>query len=675
MKAPKINRKSKGKSIKGYLVGGDITENNGIYDPTTGQDAAKQRKYKTGLLPTIGDLGKELAYTASVGNITPEMLGGMQTTTGVDAEQTGAIYNAGVKNIGGAVLNYYVPGAGTLVNKGQDAWQKTLPNEDLNDATKSNVSKIDSAGQVIGSLGTVLSGLGKGKTSNTAMPMAEQDSVNVPTATTQDITSLNTTTPSPNVPVNTGMTPEQTNIYNTLPEDQKDAWLKKNIGMKKGGLIKGAGTGLSDSIKANLDEGGFVAIAKKKEQAEAIRKKYLGSKGKIASLRGGDTPVKVSNGETYFTEDEKDLIISKGGEKELNALAPEAKVKAKNNYVIGGGILTTEEEKAKLQEEANKRAGLADYTKSKADVIAEGENPLSERDANWEASQRVNQAQIQKDLTDASYKEKIAGTPTASATINPATGLPYETPKKGAWWEKSANIGSGIEKAFSIGQIGLGLKSLNDLGDRPVDTTSIPKDYLATIDRAKKDASFGMSPAERAIAERNDILNERNKFASVAGSGLDASSQLGWKKAIGRDTMDSNNNRSVLSDKLQTEKQRYYDTLIGGKTSKTMGLSRDLFNDKLNAFNVDQTAGAGLLYEGGKNLKDSFRYDREVAKGLKRELGYDTTSDENVKAGYDSLTPAMKVMYEDQYKKLPEADKSKYKSVVEYWGKQNKYIA
>ncbi len=97
-------------------------------------------------------------------------------------------------------------------------------------------------------------------------------------------------------------------------------------GYADGGLIKGAGTGKSDDIKAIVKKDSFVVPAENKKIAEEVRVKILKAPStKKANLnQNGGEPVKLSNGEHLFTPEEAEKIESELGEEFLEALAPNA---------------------------------------------------------------------------------------------------------------------------------------------------------------------------------------------------------------------------------------------------------------------------------------------------------------------------------------------------------------
>jgi hypothetical protein len=133
------------------------------------------------------------------------------------------------------------------------------------------------------------------------------------------------------------------NVYSPHHNLQTDEgnWVFKHGGMVKkgyasGGKIKGAGTAKSDSIDADVEPGSFVVPAENAGIAEKLRATYLPtSSNKVAELKDGGVPVKVSNGEHIFNPNEV-AILKKNGIN-LPALAPNAEPHAKG-YNKGGNV-------------------------------------------------------------------------------------------------------------------------------------------------------------------------------------------------------------------------------------------------------------------------------------------------------------------------------------------------
>jgi len=131
-------------------------------------------------------------------------------------------------------------------------------------------------------------------------------------------------------------------IYST-PEKPGGSWngekynpKGKFTGMAKGGEIKGKGTGTSDSIPAKLEKGDFIVPAKNAETALKIRQEHFGDIEDKSTLKDGDVPVNVSDGEVRFTKDEMDYLDEIGEGSKVRSLAPDAK--GGNNKSDGGGV-------------------------------------------------------------------------------------------------------------------------------------------------------------------------------------------------------------------------------------------------------------------------------------------------------------------------------------------------
>lgn len=105
---------------------------------------------------------------------------------------------------------------------------------------------------------------------------------------------------------------------------------------KKGGTIKGKGTGTSDSINAEVEEGSFVVPEKFASTARMIKSALGMKKGKADLHQKSGVPVKLSNGEELLTPEQKNKVKNKLGEETLEALAPEAN--ETDGFAKGGEI-------------------------------------------------------------------------------------------------------------------------------------------------------------------------------------------------------------------------------------------------------------------------------------------------------------------------------------------------
>lgn len=143
-----------------------------------------------------------------------------------------------------------------------------------------------------------------------------------------------------------------------------------------GGVIKGKGTGKSDSINAKVKGDSFVVPVENAEAAEEIREKILGKSPRpIANLKQkGGEQVKLSNGEHLFTPEEKEELMEKGVN--VDMLAPKSEVKAMDKghvmfpkvlgYKKGGNVDGVDPKKELAKIEAERKA-IADDKKKRDD--------------------------------------------------------------------------------------------------------------------------------------------------------------------------------------------------------------------------------------------------------------------------------------------------------------------
>lgn len=212
-------------------------------------------------------------------------------------------------------------------------------------------------------------------------------------------------------------------------------------------------------------------------------------------------------------------------------------------------------------------------------------------------------------------KQPGDGIATLAGTDRKSTNAPSSITPKKAEAATSGKKGFGVtpENALAFGQMGLGIYSLFKDGKRPVD--SIDPDFDASVRGAQASAAYGFNPAERQIQEGNinslragDIDVIRNQTGGNAGqalSNLRASSVTSADNMVRLAAADSN---------LRLQKQQYADQMV----SQRAGMKRQLFQDKLNAFNVNQQSGADLLgsgisnYFGNKWRQDQLKAQQEA---------------------------------------------------------------
>jgi hypothetical protein len=253
------------------------------------------------------------------------------------------------------------------------------------------------------------------------------------------------------------------------------------------------------------------------------------------------------------------------------------------------------------------------------------------------------------------------GVEAAKAKLADPTTTPEEKSKLSAFLKDNASLLPGVAGlGLSAFQVGKGIKQLNSLGARPVDTGVIDADFAASVEQAKNDAKYGIDPRERAIAEGGIENVRRAEVANVVnlagGSGGTALANI----RAGSNVAQNNLGRlSAESERLRLEKQRYANNLIGRKAAMNRNLQRTKFEDSMNAFNTNQQAGSQLLGAGIQNAFGALRYTGEA-------MNQNKLAKTGAGMSYQT-TPMTKKDYLDMYGGNVDAAKSYVKSQSRSW--------
>lgn len=168
-------------------------------------------------------------------------------------------------------------------------------------------------------------------------------------------------------------------------------------------------------------------------------------------------------------------------------------------------------------------------------------------------------------------------------------------------WDMGDAVGIGLAGL----QAGYGLQQL--LKDkRPIG--QIDPAYNKATEQALMESKYGYSP-EQAAMLNNQITQGR--VAQVAGINAIA----GGNAAVGLNNSRAAINSEVANrlkmasedERLRMQKTQYANQLVGQRA----GMSRQLFQDKMNQFQQNQQAGSELLGAGIQNLVGASRYNQE----------------------------------------------------------------
>lgn len=174
-----------------------------------------------------------------------------------------------------------------------------------------------------------------------------------------------------------------------------------------------------------------------------------------------------------------------------------------------------------------------------------------------------------------------------------------------------SKIGNIDPTAFvGVGQTALGLNMLGK-EKRPIDNAIIDPTYNEAVNRAQRDAQFGLTPEQRFSAEQ-DIQNSLNDAKAIGlnysgGSGVQAFNTNraaindAWKAKLGLKTADTD---------LRMQKQQYADAQAANRANILSTNRRQAYNDAMGAFQQKQQAGSELIGAGLQNVIGAYRFNR-----------------------------------------------------------------
>ena|SRR3990167_5270782 len=207
------------------------------------------------------------------------------------------------------------------------------------------------------------------------------------------------------------------------------------------------------------------------------------------------------------------------------------------------------------------------------------------------------------------------GTPSAGTedAVENAKGKAWK-----AWSPQFTNLaGSAVEIGASLAQIKLGRDALAKAGARPVG--EIDPTFQSNVDRAQAQSKYGFS------AEENFLLNQENQNATNAArfagrnfSGGSGGNAFNMERSAINEGWGRGLKAKIANQNLMLDKQQVANQMSLQKAQ----MSRQLFDDKLNAWNINQQAGGNLLGAGIRNVIGAGRYASALASiNAQNQLG------------------------------------------------------
>jgi hypothetical protein len=232
-----------GGGIKGYVIGGDIQKND-VRDPTI-------RNWGTSTQDYINDIGLAVVdwHLQGIGAQDVIKDEDYATKAGTDSNRLNSGVGAVSSAVGGAVLDYYIPGAGAAVNEAKSGLGGAIgEDEGISQADKDMMANIQNMGRTAS---TITSSISNGSVPSTSTV----DELGIDTKTGEiakpDQKGKNTNWSTFNTADFKGNT-DATSAYNTAKTGQEkqaviDAYYNGNYGMAKGGKVQG-------NKEMNMDE-------------------------------------------------------------------------------------------------------------------------------------------------------------------------------------------------------------------------------------------------------------------------------------------------------------------------------------------------------------------------------------------------------------------------------------
>lgn len=368
------------------------------------------------------------------------------------------------------------------------------------------------------------------------------------------------------------------------------------------GEIKGPGTAKSDSIKAKVEPQSFIVPAEHSHIVKMLDKTFPFEEQKTKDAdvhQDGETRVNLSDGEMLISPEKKAFWESHGVN--VNALAPNAKNtsgKKDGGYAEGTpeeGVPELDVVRKKHKEipkttavaKKNNYAELLNYLKPEA-------NPVTDNGAE-DIVKSVQGPAAESYLTNNPSLKNVDKTVSANPTTQSVATTPI-----------TANRSYDLPTFIGLGQTVLGGAMYSHAGKRPVDV--IDPTYANSVLNATKEAGYGISPQERALAENNiEGVRRAENAAIMEAAGGQGSVALGNMRAANTGSQEALAKLSAESERMRQQKTQYANSLI----SRQADMRRQLFEDKMNSFNTNQSAAGELLGAGLANVVGAQHYNQQ----------------------------------------------------------------
>jgi len=381
---------------------------------------------------------------------------------------------------------------------------------------------------------------------------------------------------------------------------------KYRPGKQEGGVIKGKGTGTSDSIKAKLREGDFIVpyTTPHPEVADALIK-ALGIKHN-APLKDGYLDVSVSDGEIIIPAnriDEANRMLSRKG-MTLDDLAPkaESKLKEKEREFSDGGTVTYEGETFEWDQKRKLYVGKFYAFDKEGNKFGVRQGKVVESSKGFEPD---------KTTWRGMDKEKLAA---VYAQNRPATTMRKVwkgTKEVGKW------TGEHVGEVAGTAQVIDALLKIRKLEERP--DRVISKELAEISKETAQKAEYGLEPGIKSKAERDIERKRREALYAATSSGMGSSgATLAAQIAAGIGTQE---NLATLAGIDQTAKERK--ERLAQAVKMRVGERRDVIREgEIERYDKMEGVLSEELLAGIGNIVGAQRYRQFLEQKSERDKLY-----------------------------------------------------
>ena len=386
---------------------------------------------------------------------------------------------------------------------------------------------------------------------------------------------------------------------------------------KKGGYVKGPGTGTSDEVNAKVRAGSFITPAKNAPVAAKIATMVDGGKVKAPTTKKADLKeengekVKLSNGEFVFTPEQKNKIITDLGEDVLEALAPEAESN-EDEMAKGGPVKKKDKSKNENGLKVSEMKKLAPMIPTEEQSKKQSENSGK----NWKLPNPQplsSDPSTNPNITSESVTlDTVTKKPEAGGSYSPKRSFNMNDEKLGALVDLGTGLANTISgNAASRRQVNTANKFLAEAGKRPVGT--IDAGFQGVLNNSMAAAKYGLSPQENALLNQQNTDLRNQEIAAQRGAGMQ--NIVNTRSAI-NDSFGRGLKTAIANTQAQQAKQAQANALTVNKAE----MQRQLFEDTMGAWQQNQKAGATLLSTGLADQIASKRYQAALLAQEKNRL-------------------------------------------------------